>query len=369
MSEQRTGSAAPAARTGGPGLKGLLRVGDHVGQSAGEAAQAIRRAGLRPGLERCFGFGEQQTGLVVEQDPPAGAELARNGLVRIYVAAPGGDADHEQEEDREAASTVEFAAEAGSVELDAQPADGDPSELDEPAVEPETEQDWQLADAAGEREADCAADERSPRAPSEEQLLALAERVFAERAACAQRPRAWPTRRLLAAGRRRLAGWRRRSVLVRCAWAMLALWLAVGVLAALLGGHGGGGRGPAAVRGSAHLHRGLVRHGAAAGATGHASGRPPRRPPRAGRRSGDRAGRAPLGHSGADHRRRAGRRREPAGARIVAAPTSGELPSVIEVRSPPAAPVARAPQPAVPGVPVPAPERESEQAGGGPFSP
>lgn len=369
MSEQRTASATPAPAGAAAGVKGRLRVGDHVGQSAGQAAQAIRRAGLRPGLERCFGFGEQQTGLVVEQDPPAGAELARNGLVRIYVATPGGEADVAQDEEHESASTVEFAPEVGSVELDAQPTDGDPAELDEPAVEPETGQARPTAVAAGDSETSWAADERSPRAPSEEQLLALAERVFAERAGCAQRPRAWPTRRLLAAGRRRLAGWRRRSVLVRCAWAMLALWLAVGVLAALLGGHGGGGRGPEAVRGSAHLHRGLVRHGAAAGATGQLSGRPPRRPPRAGGRSVDRAGRAPLGHSGVDHRRRAGRRREPAGARAVAAPTSGELPSAIEVRSPPAAPVAQATQPTVPGVPVPAPEGESEQVGGGPFSP
>lgn len=49
----------------------------------------MRRAGLKPGLERSFGCEPQLTGLVVAQEPEPGAELARNGLVMLYVAAPG----------------------------------------------------------------------------------------------------------------------------------------------------------------------------------------------------------------------------------------------------------------------------------------
>jgi hypothetical protein len=61
-----------------------------VGRRAGEAAQAVRCAGLKPGLERCFFSGTGHSfGTVVRQDPAPGSELARNGLVVLYVAAPG----------------------------------------------------------------------------------------------------------------------------------------------------------------------------------------------------------------------------------------------------------------------------------------
>ena len=62
-----------------------------MGQPAGDAAQAVRRAGLRPGLDRSFGCAEELTGLVVEQEPTAGSDLARNGMVTLYVAAPGNE--------------------------------------------------------------------------------------------------------------------------------------------------------------------------------------------------------------------------------------------------------------------------------------
>jgi hypothetical protein len=76
-----------APRAGGH--VGRLVVGDHVGHLAAQAAQAVRRAGLRPGLDRSFGCEAEQVGLVLAQDPPAGSELARNSMVKLYVAAPG----------------------------------------------------------------------------------------------------------------------------------------------------------------------------------------------------------------------------------------------------------------------------------------
>jgi hypothetical protein len=74
--------ARPAARPA------RLIAGDYVGQRAGEAAQAVRCAGLKPGLDRCFGHPAELVGQVVEQHPEPGAELARNDLVTLYVAAP-----------------------------------------------------------------------------------------------------------------------------------------------------------------------------------------------------------------------------------------------------------------------------------------
>lgn len=81
------GARGPRRRAG----SGHQQVGDYVGQVAGEAAKAVRRAGLRPGLDRQFGCAAQLTGLVVAQDPAAGSDLARNGMVTLYVAAPASD--------------------------------------------------------------------------------------------------------------------------------------------------------------------------------------------------------------------------------------------------------------------------------------
>jgi hypothetical protein len=84
-------TTAAKRRTSGPRARttGLEVVGDYAGQHAGDAAQAVRRAGLRPGLERSFGDDPALLGLVVSQDPPAGSALARNGMVTLHVAAPG----------------------------------------------------------------------------------------------------------------------------------------------------------------------------------------------------------------------------------------------------------------------------------------
>jgi PASTA domain len=83
----RATQRAKTARRGSP--SGRLVVGEYVGQAAGDAAQAVRRAGLRPGLDRSFGCEADLIGLVVAQEPAAGGDLARNGMVTLYVAAPG----------------------------------------------------------------------------------------------------------------------------------------------------------------------------------------------------------------------------------------------------------------------------------------
>jgi hypothetical protein len=80
-------AGAKSSARGGP--SGREAVGHYVGQPAGDAAQAVRRAGLRPGLDRLFGCAVELIGLVVAQDPTAGSSLARNGMVTLYVAAPG----------------------------------------------------------------------------------------------------------------------------------------------------------------------------------------------------------------------------------------------------------------------------------------
>jgi hypothetical protein len=78
---------ANSSRRGG--TSGRQVVGEYVGQPAGDAAQAVRRAGLCPGLDRSFGCEAELIGLVVAQEPATGSDLARNGMVTLYVAAPG----------------------------------------------------------------------------------------------------------------------------------------------------------------------------------------------------------------------------------------------------------------------------------------
>ncbi|HEY5260895.1 MAG TPA: PASTA domain-containing protein [Solirubrobacteraceae bacterium] len=85
--QPRRTQRAKSTRRGGPA--GRQVVGEYVGQPAGDAAQAVRRAGLCPGLDRSFGCEAELIGLVVAQEPAAGSDLARNGMVTLYVAAPG----------------------------------------------------------------------------------------------------------------------------------------------------------------------------------------------------------------------------------------------------------------------------------------
>ena len=96
---------AKSTRRGGP--SGRQVVGEYVGQPAGDAAQGVRRSGLCPGLDRSFGCEAELIGLVVAQEPAAGSDLARNGMVTLYVAAPGsGPVDEEPA----ASETVDGAA-------------------------------------------------------------------------------------------------------------------------------------------------------------------------------------------------------------------------------------------------------------------
>jgi hypothetical protein len=92
MSDRTTVQPRGTQRTKGSrrrGPSGRQVVGEYVGQPAGDAARAVRRAGLCPGLDRSFGCGDDRIGLVVAQEPVAGSDLARNGMVTLYVAAPG----------------------------------------------------------------------------------------------------------------------------------------------------------------------------------------------------------------------------------------------------------------------------------------
>ena len=87
-------SEASTAQTGREGRvevpRGGVVVADYVGASAIHAARAIRRAGLRPGLERTDGCEPELIGRVIAQKPSAGGELARNAMVTLYVGAPAG---------------------------------------------------------------------------------------------------------------------------------------------------------------------------------------------------------------------------------------------------------------------------------------
>jgi hypothetical protein len=71
------------------GRSGRQLVGNYVGQRAGEAAQAVRCAGLKPGLDRLFDCEPELVGLVVSQDPAPESEAARNALITLYVGATG----------------------------------------------------------------------------------------------------------------------------------------------------------------------------------------------------------------------------------------------------------------------------------------
>ena len=76
------GQPTRAART-------RVAVADLEGQPAADAAIALRRAGLRPALERTFHWGEDTHGLVVSQEPAAGSEVPLDSTVLLFVSAPG----------------------------------------------------------------------------------------------------------------------------------------------------------------------------------------------------------------------------------------------------------------------------------------
>ena len=373
---------AQTARRGSPG--GLLLVGDYVGQAAGVAAKAVRRAGLRPGLDRSFGCAPDVVGQVVAQEPPAGSDLGRNGLVTLYVAAPSVTQGEEDTDDRytegeeprgTAASLAATAQEAPHqvrprtrrprkpgratrpphvfetppppVPLARQPS----SEAQAQDAEADRTEEWDYGSPA---QASAPSDGEEPRVEvageqagdglTHQELVVDADDLFAGRAS-AGLP-AWRRVYPRPAGRGFRARLARHPWLVGTAGLMLAVWAVVGVIAALVGQ-------PASV------HHANVLSGAAgrAGAPAiHAAEASPQR---------HTAVHPAKGSSLVDtaRRRRAALRHspEPAPAREAAArPDRGAAQP-----SPP-------PQPAPPASPTPAsapPPPAQEQTQGGLFSP
>jgi hypothetical protein len=64
-----------------------VAISDYVGRPAATAADELRRAGLRPGIERVDAVSPGELGMVVGHDPAATASVARNSVVTLYVAA------------------------------------------------------------------------------------------------------------------------------------------------------------------------------------------------------------------------------------------------------------------------------------------
>jgi hypothetical protein len=274
----RTASAGRAVersksvRRGGP--SGRQAVGDYVGQPAGDAAQAVRRAGLRPGLDRSFGCAEELIGLVVAQEPTAGSSMARNGMVTLYVAAPGTEPI---DEGTDAAQVETGGLEPASVEVEqadaasaparvrrrkrgrarraapvigASPAPAPPDRaspskpptvvLAQPAVEPPSEWQPEPGGPDGESLGDEAPEELGEEAAADEEFVVHVEDVLAGRSGPVSwrgvypRPRAL---RELGAGRG-VRGWLRAHRLAGAAvGAAILLWAIVGFASALDGQH------------------------------------------------------------------------------------------------------------------------------------
>jgi len=89
------------------------------GQAAAQAAIALRRAGLKPALERTFHWGEETHGLVVAQEPGPGSEVPLDSTVLLFVSAPGERG--ETNADAEAVAPSEPAADTAPDELHGEP--------------------------------------------------------------------------------------------------------------------------------------------------------------------------------------------------------------------------------------------------------
>ncbi len=264
---ERVSERARTARRGAG--SGGQAVGDYVGQPAGEAAQAVRRAGLRPGLDRSFGCPTELIGLVVAQDPVAGSELARNGMVTLYVAAPGGEP---ASSDGEAAaldggqSDHELSAEApterGPSTLPATPvrarrrkpghagrssvpeqASPSPTAIESaredaparPVVEPRVVGPGEVEAPEGAL-VDELADEQGERELPHEDFVVHVEDVLAGRSRLPGWRRAYPRRRLGDKGRFR-AWLGEHRLLASVVGFALVLWMVVGVASTLEGHH------------------------------------------------------------------------------------------------------------------------------------
>jgi len=94
-------------------------VDDYDRRPAADAAIALRRAGLRPALERTFHWGDDTHGLVVAQEPSAGSEVPLDSTVLLFVSAPG-ERD-ETDTDGETVAADEPAAHAAPNEVSGEP--------------------------------------------------------------------------------------------------------------------------------------------------------------------------------------------------------------------------------------------------------
>jgi hypothetical protein len=365
-------SSGEQAADGGR-VAGLLKVGDYVGQPAAAAAQAVRRTGLRPGLERSYGCSLDEQGLIVAQDPACGSDLARGSMVSLYVAAPGPAADTEGDLDggqaapagpgvqaAEAGGQARTApapgsparrrksrpASAGQRELfqpsaDAKPQAGGDALLHErrqpaepPAAEPEEPQDtpgdrrWPLdsAGTAGAEELE----------PFDEARLTQTEELFARRTG---RAPGWRRARVPGGRRRMTRAARGHPVLAGVTSAALATWICVAGVTAFASPSG------RAAAGSGHSVR--------------AASRPPRRAASA----NTPAAGAPRRHARPEPRREMTRRHPaamPAARRATPPPT--QEPAVQGAPPPEARPPPSASEP-------PQSAGAPQQSGGGPFSP
>ncbi len=94
-----TAVGATATRVG---PRGAVVVGDYQGAPAAQAARAVRRAGLRPGLDREFGGAPETIGLVLAQEPHAGSEAQRGAMITLYVSAPAASVQPAEEPEENA---------------------------------------------------------------------------------------------------------------------------------------------------------------------------------------------------------------------------------------------------------------------------
>ena len=85
---------------------------DYSGRGAATVADELRRIGLRPGVQRVDAATPEEVGAILAQDPPAGASVARNSVITLYVGAASRDpaagerpADHQPPDTAAAATT------------------------------------------------------------------------------------------------------------------------------------------------------------------------------------------------------------------------------------------------------------------------
>jgi hypothetical protein len=362
-------SSGEQAADGGR-VAGLLKVGDYVGQPAAAAAQAVRRRGLRPGLERSYGCSLDEQGLIVAQDPACGSDLARGSMVSLYVAAPGPAANTEGDLDGGQAAPAGPTAQAAEAGGQARTAPGSPArrrksrpgagqrELFRPAADPEPQaggdalpherrQPAEPPAAEPEEPQDIAGDRRWPLdsagaagteelEPFDEARLTRTEEMFARRTG---RAPGWRRARVPGGRRRMTRAARGHPVLAGVTSAALATWICVAGVTAFASPSG------RAAAGSGHSVR--------------AASTPPRRAASA----NTPAAGAPRRRARPEPTREMTRRRPaamPAARRATPAPT--QEPAVQGAPPPEATPPPSASAP-------PQSAGAPQQSGGGPFSP